>query len=394
MSTSLLYHAFGIRGYRYVKTEYERGGVVFTITQDRERLRCSECGCAEVILRGSTERRFRAPPVGRKPVTIVFSVPRVECHACGLVRQVKLSFAETRRRHTRSFERYVLELSKLMTILDVARHLGVGWDLVKDIQKRYLMRRFAKPRLKDLRLIAMDEISVRKSRRFMTVILDLETGAVVGAVEGRSSKALEPLLRRLRRSRAKVAAVATDFYAAYVKAVTTHLPEACLVFDRFHVLRLFNEKLSDLRNALHRKAVGRARKALVGTRWLLLKNPENLDQERHERERLEEALLLNRPLATAYYLKEDLRHLWEQENKETAAAFLDDWILRAKASGMRRIETFARTLTTHRAGLLAWYDYPISTGPLEGTQAYGFRDLEFFKLRMFALHEMRQVLVG
>lgn len=403
MSTSLLYHAFGIRGYRYVKTEYERGGIVFTITQDRERLRCSVCGCSEVVLRGSTSRRFLAPPIGGKPVTVVFPVPRVECLSCRLVRQVKLSFADTRRRHTRSFERYVLELSRLMTILDVARHLDVSWDLVKEIQKRHLTRRFAKPRLKDVRLIAIDEISVRKGHRYMTVILDLETGAVVFVGEGRSAKTLDPFWRRLRSSGAKVEAVATDFCAGYIRAVTTCLPKATLVFDRFHVLRLFNGKLSDLRKAVHRKAEGTARKALVGTRWLLLKNPENLDQDRRERERLEEALLLNRPLATAYYLKEDLRHLWEQEDKESAAAFLDDWILRAKASDIRRVERFAQTLATYRSGLLAWYDYPISTGPLEGTnnkikvmkrQAYGFRDLEFFKLKMFALHETRQVLVG
>ena len=403
MSTSLLYHAFGIRGYRYTRTGYEDGGVVFTIRQDRGQLRCSACGASPVILRGTVERRFLAPPIGGRPVTIVFPVPRVECLSCGLVRQVEVSFAEERRRHTRTFERYVLELSRLMTILDVALHLGVSWDLVKDIQKRYLTRRFAKPRLKDLRLLAIDEISVRKGHRYMTVVLDLETGVVVYVGKGRGSKALEPFWRRLKSSGARVKAVSTDFSAAYVLAVTTHLPDAVLVFDRFHVIKLMGEKLSDLRRDLQREAEGMQKKVLKGTRWLLLKNPENLDGDRRERERLEEALLLNRPLAAAYYLKEDLRQLWEQKDKETATKFLDDWIRRAQTSGIQILKRFAQTLAARRSGLLAWYDYPISTGPLEGTnnkikvmkrQAYGYRDQEFFKLKILALHETRRVLVG
>jgi len=136
---------------------------------------------------------------------------------------------------------------------------------------------------------------------------------------------------------------------------------------------------------------------------LLLKNPENLDDDRNELARLEEALALNRPLATAYYLKEDLRRFWEQSSRFAAARFLDDWCTRARARGIRFLQKFANTLQGHRSGLLAWYAYPISTGPLEGTnnkiktlkrQAYGFRDREYFRLKLYALHITKQVLVG
>ena len=142
---------------------------------------------------------------------------------------------------------------------------------------------------------------------------------------------------------------------------------------------------------------------LKGTRWLLLKNPENLDPERSERERLDEALRLNQPLATAYYMKEDLRQIWEQRDKATATLVLEDWIRRADQSGIKMLNQFAATLGAHRTGILAHYDYPISTGPLEGTnnkiqtlqrQAYGFRDHEFFKLKIYALHKTKYALVG
>jgi len=106
---------------------------------------------------------------------------------------------------------------------------------------------------------------------------------------------------------------------------------------------------------------------LKGTRWLLLKHPENLDPKRKERQRLEEALALNKPLAMAYYLKEDLRQLWEQPDRDQAEHFLDDWIARARSSGVRMLQQFAQTLVHHRRGLLNWYDCPISTAALEGT---------------------------
>jgi transposase len=176
------------------------------------------------------------------------------------------------------------------------------------------------------------------------------------------------------------------------------------VFDHFHVIKLFNDKLSALRRDLFREVADQTgRQLLKGTRWLLLKNPENLDPGRNERERLEQALKINKPLAMAYYLKEDLRQIWLQEDKATARLILEDWCRRAKASSIAMLEDFANTLRLYRKGILAYYDYPISTGPLEGTntkiqlmkrQAYGFRDQEFFKLKIHAIHTTRYALVG
>src|SRR6516165_4207372 len=160
MSTSFLYHAFGIRGYDYVRTEYPDGHVIFTIAQDPRDCRCPACGSRDVISRGHAERRFRSLPIGRRPTAVVLPIPRVECRACGAVRQVEVPFADPRRSYTKSFERYALELSRRMTIRDVAAHLDVGWDLIKDIRKRDLARRHAKPKLEHLRRTAIDEIAV------------------------------------------------------------------------------------------------------------------------------------------------------------------------------------------------------------------------------------------
>ena len=403
MSTSILYHGFGIRGYRYVRSEYLMGTIVFTVEKGRSALRCPVCHGKLVTRRGKVQRWFHTLPIGRKRVYIKFYVPRVFCHSCKIVRQITIGFADERFTYTKSFARYAMELSRHMTIQDVAIHLGISWDVIKEIQQRHLERRYSRPKLKQLELLAIDEISIGKHHRYLTVVLDLVTGAVVFVGDGRGADALLPFWKRLRHSRAKIRAVAMDMSPAYISAVSKNLPKATIVFDHFHLIKMFNDKLSKLRRDLQNQAAKDGKKVLKGTRWLLLKNPENLNDSRNEKQRLEEALLLNKSLATAYYLKEDLRQLWSQSSKEEASAFMDDWIARARSSDIKMLISFSKTLEEHRAGILAYYDFPISTGPLEGTnnkiktlqkQAYGFRDISFFKLKIQALHETKYALVG
>jgi transposase len=378
--------------------------MVLTIERKAGTCRCAACGSENVWRQGVVVRRFRTVPIGRKRVELEARIPRLACRECGVVRQAAIGFAEPRRTYTLAFQRLALELCRGMTIKDVARHLGVSWDVIKEIQKTYLRRRFAKPKLKHVKRIAIDEISIGKGHRYVTIVMDLESGAVIHVGKGKGGDALLPFWRRLRASHAKIEAVATDMSPAYIEAVTTHLPGATLVFDRFHVIKLYHEKLSDLRRAMYRELTDVARKkVLKGVRWLLLKRPENLDPSRNEPERLREALRLNEPLATAYHLKDELNEIWEQNDQETAQALLMDWIAYAESTGIRMLQQFAKTLRLHAFGILDWYAYPISTGPLEGAnnkiktmkrQAYGFRDHEFLMLKILGIHETRYALVG
>src|SRR5712691_1313457 len=176
MSTSLLYHAFGIRGYRHASVDFIEGEVMFTIEQGRHTLQCAGCGCRQVTAHGGVTRLFRSVPIGSKATRVLFKIPRVECHACGLTRQVAVPFADPLKHYTHAFERYALELSTHMTIQDVAQHLGVSWDTIKDIQKSYLQQHYGKPKLHKLKQIAIDEIAIAKGHRYLTVVLDLVSG--------------------------------------------------------------------------------------------------------------------------------------------------------------------------------------------------------------------------
>lgn len=404
MSTSLLYRAIGLSGYIHLEAWDEQGQFKLRARTREKELRCPGCDSQRVIRRGCVIRKVFAPPIGLRKTVLFIQTPRLQCHDCGCVKTMQLPKVVPGTNHSKSFARMAIDLRKMMTIQDIARLLGVSQQMIRDIDKRYLKIHFSKPKLKRLTALAIDEISIRKGHTYATIVMDLESGAIVFVGKGKGEKALKPFWKRLKASHAKIDAVATDMSSAYYAAVQKHLPQATLVFDRFHIVKLMNEKLSQLRRDLQREAEDSLGKhVLKGTRWLLLKAPEHLDDTRDESQRLKEVLQLNESLATAYYLKEDLRQIWEQSSSFTATRFLTDWCRRARASGIKVLQTMANTLEGYRSGILNWYRHQISTGPLEGLnnkiktmkrQAYGYRDQEYFQLKLYALHKAKFQLIG
>ena len=405
MSTSLLYHSFGLKAYTYVRTDYIKGAIIFTAVPKSHLVRCSSCGSDEVIKRGSFTRMLRTLPIGHKPVWLKIKAPRLECRSCGVVRQMDLKIAAPKRWYTNAFKTMVLDLIGKMSLVDIARWLGVGWDCVKGIVKEQLHKHYSQPDLSNLKYLAIDEISVRKGHKYLTLVMNLETGQVLFVGDGKGAAALVPFWEMLGPGRRrKIKAVSIDFGPAYIQAVSENLPRAQIVFDHFHVVKLMNEKLDDLRRSLYHEINDvQKKKAMKGARWILLRKPESLRDQFNEGQRLAEILTLNAPLAIAYYMKEDLRQIWAQKNKDSAIIVLQDWIKTALNSGIKALVDIGKTISKHSYGILNWFDHRISSGPLEGTNnkiktlkriAYGFRDLEFFKLRIKAIHRAAHAFTG
>jgi transposase len=390
----------GIRGYTLLRQNIVPGGVEFFIAVSAANLVCPNCGSAEIWQKGTKQRRFKSLPLGRKTTTIVLEVQRIYCHDCHKTQQVKIHFAEEHKRYTRFYERHVLDLLLSMTCQDVAEHLGLSWDTVRDIEKRRLSRDFAKPPLKDVTHIAIDEIAVKKGHKYLTIVMDLHSGRVIFVGDGKGAEALIPFWKRLKKSRAKIVAVCSDMSPAYTSAIRNHLSEAIHVFDRFHVMKLFNEKLTNLRRRLYGQTKDKeAKKVLKGVRFALLKR----EVTELESEKLERALSLHADLAVAHALKEQLSELWEQEDEESSFACLVDWISDAEWSEIPEMKAFAKTLRRYWPEILNFYGSEITSGPLEGLnnkiktlkrQSYGFRDQEYFKLKILAIHRTRYALVG
>ena len=235
----------------------------------------------------------------------------------------------------------------------------------------------------------------------MTVVLDLESGEILHSAEGRSADAVIPFLSKLRRAKAPLKAIAVDMWPAYLLAVREVFPTIDVVHDRYHIVSMANTAIDNTRREICRKLEKDERKVLKGSRYLLLKGGEKLDENAVlHLQRLEN---LNEPLFQAYLLKEDLRRFWRMPNRKAGCRFLGAWIARAFASRLKHFVKLAKTLRNHRHGLLAYFDHRISTGPLEGLnnkikvlkrQAYGFRDIEYFRLRLAFIHESTPAFAG
>lgn len=325
-------------------------------------------------------------------------VQRYKCKECDFDQQEKIPFATNSCSYTHRFAKYVVDLLRGMTLQDVSNHLDVSWDTVKKIHSSYLKRHYSPPSLDGVENIGIDEFAVRKGHVYKTIVVDLDSGRIIYVGDSKGSEALKKFWRKVKRKNIKIKHVATDLSAAFIASVMENCPDAVHVFDHFHVVKLMNEKLDDIRRKVYsmEKDINK-RKVLKGTRYLLLGNGADIFDKQHKT-RLENALAMNEPLSKAYYLKEQLHQIWSQPMKAMAEKVLDDWIRQAEQSKITQLQKMAVTVKTYKKGILAWYDCHLSTGKIEGINnkikvmkrnAYGFRDEKYFTLRLYALHDCR-----
>lgn len=284
-----------------------------------------------------------------------------------------------------------------MSIEDLSRKLDMSWHTIKQIDKDHLCNKYKHLHIKGVRQIAIDEFAIQKGHKYMTVVMDLETRRVIYIGEGRSSDALDSFWKKIQKFNNQIVGVAMDMWPAYIKAVSEHLPKAKIIYDWFHVVKTTNQIIDDLRRQIIREEKDLAvRKVLKGKRWVLLKTKSNLKPS--EESKLREALKLNEPLMKIYYLKEELYQVWKCKSKGQAEEYLDEWFKKARDTGVTKIIKLANMIGSHRTGILNWFDHQISTGPLEGLnnkikvlkrRAYGYRDKEYFKLKIYDIHESR-----
>jgi len=253
MSNTLINRDLGLRDYVYVRTDRIQNQIYYHLHDPSPT--CPACGSEDVVRDGVTPRTIRVAGIEDKLCYAVIQVPRVRCRVCGATSRGKIRFADPNKSYSRSFERSVLRHIRLSSSLkDIADHVGYDWNVIKEIHKQALKRQFGRTPLKHLKRIAIDEIYLGRKLKYRTLVLDLDSGAIVYVGRGRDGEALKPFWRSLRGSGARVKAVAMDMSKAYIAAVTRHLPKARIVFDPFHVVKLLNGHLDEIRRSLVREA--------------------------------------------------------------------------------------------------------------------------------------------
>ena len=198
---------------------------------------------------------------------------KCKCADCDYDCQERMSFAPGSHSYTRRFARYVVDLLEGMPLKDTAHLLGVSWDTIKEIHTHHLECRYAPPSLEGVDSIGIDEFSVRKGHVYKTIVVDLKSGRILHVGQGKAADALAGFWKRVRCKKLDIKYVATDLSAAFISSVLENCPNAVHVFDHFHVVKLMNEKLDEIRRAQYNleKDINK-RKVLKRTRYLLLRN--------------------------------------------------------------------------------------------------------------------------
>ena len=353
---------------------------------------CQRCGERASGTHSWTQRKIRDLNFATARIWITCWYRKVFCAHCQGIHIEDLELFHPYLRVTTRLARYIYQLCSFMTVSEVARHLGIDWKTVKNIDKFYLERDYGQPDYKDLRILAVDEISIRKGQNYLTVVLDFLTGRVVFVGKKRKAKTLKRFFNKLTgKQRRAIEAVAMDMWDPFIKAVTDKLPKAKIVFDLFHVVANFNQVIDKVRNSEYRKASKDDKAVYIGAKYLLLKNRKNVRRQSH-RQQLKELLALNQVINTIMILKEKLKHIWTYRSRTWATKALDQWCDLARSLENRSVNTFVKMLQRYRYGIINHCDYPIHTGKLEGVnnkikvikrKAYGFHDVRYFTLKIY-----------
>ncbi len=356
-------------------------GLYLHVRPSWKRPRCGECGKKASGYDRQPLRSWRHLSWGRAVVRLLYAPRRVECPKCG-VRTEKVPWAEGNSRFTLDFEEMAAYLAQATDKTRVTKLMGISWQSVGKIVERVVARRLDPTRLDDLERIGVDEFSYRKRHRYLTIVVDHDRRRVVWAREGRSAEALEEFFKELELDRCfNIKEVTIDMSAAYLRAIEDWLPQATVIFDRFHVQRLASDAVDEVRRSIVREIDdAEEASAVKGTRFTLFKNP--WDLTRSEKQKLSTLQEKNERLYRAYLLKETLARALDYLQPKRATDTLRDWLSWASRSKLKPFVKAARTIRKHFDGILAYVKSRLTNGFTEGIN----NKLRMVARRAFGFH--------
>ncbi len=399
----------GVQGAVVEDVFVEGDGVVVIAARPgfRERDRCGICRrrCPGFDL-GQGRRRWRALDLGTTFAFVEADAPRVRCRRHGVV-VCAVPWARHNSRFTRAFEDQIAWLAVNTSKSAVAQLMRVTWRTVGSILERVAGEAAGRvDLLAGLRRVGIDEISHRTGHRYLTVVIDHDTGRLVWAAPGRDSRTVEAFLDALGEERCKqLELVSADMAAWIAGPVREHCPNAVVCVDPFHVVQLATDALDVVRREVWNEArragqTDRARE-LKGARYAVWKNPDRLTDR--QRGKLSMIQATNRRLYRAYLLKEQLRQIYRLPAK-AALQILDEWLKWAQRCRLPSFVKLARTIRAQRPGIEAAICHGLSNARVEAAnttirlitrRAYGFHTPQpLIALAMLTLSKRRPGSVG
>ena len=393
-----LYYTQRIRGFQQESVKYNGSSIRYSLK--RTKFQCSHCGSLDVTPEPLGQRLVHGEPMGCcHEVIFEFTSYRLYCPRCKTRAVDPIPFlSHPWSRMTKALERTVLELRQHMSIRAVAHYFHLRWHTVKELETKHLKKKFRCIPTAHIKAIGIDEIHVgrgMKNEQFLTIVRDLRSGAVIHVGEGKGVSALAGALKKLKKSKLKI--VTMDMANAYSTWISQNFPQAHIVFDHFHVVKLMNDKLNKVRKRVSSKIDAAQQNQLKGLRFIFLKNNEDLSEDA-------KSILRNmrgdfQDLGDAYMFKEALRTIYTRaKNSCHAKIAFHRWIKLAEETQIPELRTMVRTIRDKLDGIVSFWTFRhISNASMEGfnnkirwliKQAYGFRDREYFKLKIYRLPEI------
>lgn len=309
-------------------------------------------------------------------------VPRVNCESCG-IHQVKVPWARERSGFTLLMDALILVMVEDMPVLKVSEIIDEHDTKIWRLIHHYVEEARGREDFSKVVSIGVDEKACAKGHQYITVVADLDRSKIIHVCKGRDSEAITSFYQDFLAHDGgvqKIQSVCCDMSPAYIRGITTSFPNAAIIFDKFHVMKMVNSAIDEVR----RQEQGH-NKFLKKTRYIWLKNPQNLSDK--QRERLGPLKDMNLKTVRAYNIKLSLQSFWNLPQKGLAESYLKRWYFWATHSKLIPVVTVAKTLKNHWEGIVSFFEYPISNGILEAlngliqstkTAARGFRSLKYF----------------
>jgi transposase len=341
------------------------------------------------------QRMFEYLPIWAFKSYFRYAPRRVNCPVHG-VKVESMPWGYGKERTTFSYQIFLARWARRLSGKETAEVFETSWDTVFRAVKFIVEYGLAHRNLEGVTEIGVDEISVFKGHKYLTLVYQLNAGAkrLLWCGPERRAKTLLRFFREFGKDRcAKLQFICSDMWAPYLKVIAKKAPQALNILDRFHIMRKFNEAIDDIRrNEVKQFKADRKENVLERGRWLLLKRPENLSEK--QTTRLSELLKLNLPSIKGYLLREDFQRFWDYHRPYLAGKFLDNWVTRTLQTDLEPMKKVARMLDNHKPLILNWFKAKgeLSSGAVEGMnlkakltmrKAYGFRTLDGLKIALY-----------
>lgn len=288
-------------------------------------------------------------------------MPRVKCESCGKIRTVIIDWARPGAGFTLRFDYHVLELMIEMPVAAVARKVGEHDTRLWRIFNYYVNKAMANVDVSGVTRIAMDETARAKGHKYVTFFIDADTKRLLYATRGKHAAVLQDFCLFLDTkgvSRSQIKEICCDMSPSFISGIEENFPYASIIFDKFHVMKLVNKALDQVR-----REEQVAQPELKNSRYVWLKNQENLTKKQE----LKLAKLKDLNLATgrAYRMKISLQKMWKHTHIMSEFYFNEwyNWAIRSQLKPMIKV---AKSLNKHKEGILRWFITKLTNGLLEG----------------------------